>query len=184
MGRAVEAEAQLKELMLAARSGDAAAYRSLLKQVSPHLRAYYGRRLGRGAADAEDLVQETLIALHTKAATYDASQPFTPWLYAIARYKLLDRLRKEKRTPTLALEDAGDLLAHSDHESIAARRDVDKLLKRLPVRTQQLVRDTKLEGLSTAEAAGRSGMSEAAVKVAVHRALRALSSMLPGGTKS
>lgn len=179
----MEAEAQLKGLMLAARAGDAAAYRSLLRQVGAHLRAYYGRRLGRGAADAEDLVQETLIALHTKSATYDASQPFTPWLHAVARYKLIDYLRRQRRTQMTLLEDADDLTAHADHEAATARRDIETLLTRLPKRAQTLVRDTKIEGLSTAEAASRAGMSESAVKVAVHRALRALSSMLAGDTK-
>ncbi len=176
----VEAEGRLKALMMSSRSGDSAAYRALLNEVGAHLRAYYRRRLGSGTADAEDLVQETLIAMHAKSATYDSGQPFTPWLHAIARYKLIDHLRRVTRTRAVPLDDAGELFSESDHEAAIAQRDVERLLARLPSRARELVRIVKVEGHSTQEAAQRSGMSESAVKVAVHRALRTLSSMLKG----
>jgi RNA polymerase sigma-70 factor (ECF subfamily) len=172
-----EAEPRLKALMVAALGGDQAAYRALLAALAPHLRGYFARRLG-SAADAEDLVQETLIAIHTKRATYDPSLPFTAWLHAIARYKLIDHFRRAKLRRTLPIEDAENVLADSDHEDVAARRDVEQLLARLPEKKRELVRQVKLEGLSTAEAASRGGISESAVKVGVHRALKALSSMI------
>jgi RNA polymerase sigma-70 factor (ECF subfamily) len=103
--------------MLVALAGDAAAYRSLLNDVGAHLRAYYARRLGRDAADVEDLVQETLIAMHTRRATYDDRQPFTPWVHAIARYKLIDHFRRSSRRRTFPMDDAGDLFSESDHEA-------------------------------------------------------------------
>src|SRR5438093_1156352 len=90
------AEAELKRLMLAGLDGDAAAHRNLLHQLGGHLRAYYRRRLeriGQGTTAAEDLVQEALLAIHIQRHTYDPSEPFTPWVYAIARYKLIDYLR-------------------------------------------------------------------------------------------
>jgi RNA polymerase sigma-70 factor (ECF subfamily) len=167
----------LKALMSAGLKGDAVAYRTLLGEAAAHLRAYFVRRLN-DRADAEDLVQETLIAIHAKRATYDARQPFTPWLYAIARYKLIDHFRRAGRRPTVALEDLGDLAGRADYEEAGAKGDVERLLAKLPVRTQRLMRGVKLEGLSTAEAAARSGMSESAVKVAVHRAIRSLSSIV------
>lgn len=172
-----EAEPRLKALMVAALGGDQAAYRALLGALAPHLRGYFARRLG-SAADAEDLVQETLIAIHTKRATYDPSLPFTAWLHAIARYKLIDHFRRAKLRRTLPIEDAENVLADSDHEDVAARRDVERLLARLPEKKRELVRQVKLEGLSTAEAASRGGISESAVKVGVHRALKALSAMI------
>ena len=173
----VDAEVRLKALMSAALGGDARAYRELLVEVGAHLRAYYVRRLA-SHADVEDLVQETLIAMHTRRSTYDAAQPLTPWLHAIARYKLIDHFRRSGRRATVPLDDAGDLIGHADHEDAIARRDAERLLARLPARAQLLVRSVKFEGLSTEEAARRAGMSESAVKVAVHRALRALSTML------
>lgn len=171
-----DAETRLKALMLAALDGDAAAYRALLSALTPHLRAYFARRVG--AADAEDLVQETLIAIHTRRATYDRALPFTAWLHAIARYKLIDHFRRAKLRRSLPIESAESVLAEEESESAGARRDVERLLAALPQKRSDLVRQVKLEGLSTAEAAARGGISESAVKVGVHRAMKALSAMI------
>lgn len=162
--------------MLAGLSGDAASYRRLLAALTAHLRAYYLRRVG--AAMAEDLVQETLIAIHTKRATYDPAMPFTAWLHAIARYKLIDHFRRSKVRRTLPLEEADSVFAEEQAEAATAKRDVEMLLARLPKSKRDLVRQTKIEGLSTAEAAERTGLSESGVKVGVHRALKALSAMI------
>jgi RNA polymerase sigma-70 factor (ECF subfamily) len=171
-----EAETRLKALMLAALSGDAASYRALLAALTPYLRAYFARRVGM--ADAEDLVQETLIAIHTRRATYDTALPFTAWLHAIARYKLIDHFRRAGIRRTLPLEDAQSVVAEEETESAGARRDVEKLLGALPPARRELMRQVKIEGLTSAEAAQRIGMSESAVKVGVHRAMKALSAMI------
>lgn len=159
--------------MLQALAGDEAAYRALLKALASHLRAYYARRLA-SPADAQDLMQETLIAIHQKRATYDAGQPFTAWLYAIARYKLIDHFRRSKLRRTLPLEEAGAVLADSETEAAEAARDVAKLLAHLPENKRALIRAAKLEERSTAETAALTGLSESAVKVGIHRALKAL----------
>ena len=86
-------EIELKALMLASLDGDSASYRSLLDGLSRRLRAYYKGKLagiGRGVAEAEDLVQETVLAIHLKRHTYDPAEPLTPWVHAVARYKLID----------------------------------------------------------------------------------------------
>jgi RNA polymerase sigma-70 factor (ECF subfamily) len=172
-----EAETRLKALMLAALAGDAVSYRTLLAQLTPHLRAFFQRRLGN-SADAEDLVQETLIAIHTKRATYDPALPFTAWLHAIARYKLIDHFRRSGKRRTLPLEEADAVFAEEDVEAVTAKRDVEQLLAKLPRAKSDLLRQVKIEGLSTAEAAERTGLSESGVKVGVHRALKALSAMI------
>src|SRR6185312_4808273 len=85
--------------MLAGLDGDASAHVALLKRLSTRLRAYFKnqlRRIGRGPMEAEDLTQETLIAIHTRRHMYDRTQLFTPWVQAIARYKLVDYLRRTK----------------------------------------------------------------------------------------
>jgi RNA polymerase sigma-70 factor (ECF subfamily) len=172
----IGAEAQLKALMLASLSGDAKAYRLLLDTLSVGLLAYYRRRLGgTGAVDEEDLVQDTLIAMHTRRATYDPSQPLTAWVYAIARYKLIDHFRRQKLRRTIPLEDAGALFADDETAAALARLDVERLLDTLPEATRNLIRRTKVAGFSTAEAADEAGMSETAAKVRVHRGLKALS---------
>ena len=165
--------------MLAGLAGDAAAYRRLLAALTGHLRAYYVRRVGHGTA--EDLVQETLIAMHTRRATYDPNQPFTAWVYGIARYKLIDEYRRDKRRAAVPLDEAPELFAHDEAEAASARRDVEKLLAKLPEAKRKLIQATRIEGLSVAEAASASGMSESAVKVAVHRALKSLGEDVSSG---
>lgn len=168
----IAAEPQYRDWMVAALAGDAAAYRRLLAALTGHLRAYYLRRVG--AATAEDLVQETLIAIHTRRATYDPSMPLTAWVYGIARYKLIDEFRRERRRASVPLEDADELFAADETEALSARRDVEKLLNKLPEAKQKLVRAVKLDGASIAEVAAQTGLSESAVKVGVHRAVKAL----------
>lgn len=177
----IAAEAQYRDLMLAGLGGDKAAYARLLAQLSGHLRAYFARRNG---ADAEDLVQETLIAIHTKRATYDPALPFTAWVHGIARYKLIDAWRRDKRRLTVALEDAAELFAPDTEDALSARRDVEKLLATLPKAKRELVRAVKLEGRSIAEEASARGLSETAVKVTVHRAVRALAQGLEDGNEN
>ena len=163
--------------MLAGLAGEAEPYRRLLDQLSGLLRAYYGRRCPPGL-DAEDLVQETLIAVHTRRATYDPGQPFTAWAYAIARYKLIDALRRGRAHLRAPAEEADALFspinAAGGAEAAMAARDLERVMAELPARTRELIRATRIEGLSTREAAQRHGMTESAVKVAIHRGLKAL----------
>jgi RNA polymerase sigma-70 factor, ECF subfamily len=171
-------EAELKALMKASLAGDAAAYRTLLSRLSANLRAYYkGKlaRIGRSATEAEDLMQEALMAIHTRRHTYDPAEALTPWVYAIARYKLIDHLRRTRASMTdLPIEDADELTAQDDHVGTESANDLARLLNQLPDKMRRAIRSVKLDGLSVAESASGSGMSESAVKVNVHRGLKAL----------
>ena len=178
--RAAANEQRLRELLLDGVGGDAAAYHAFLKDLSGYLRAFLRRRLARLPDDVEDLVQECLLAVHNQRHTYDSSQPLTAWVHAIAKYKLVDRLRqrssRELRNDPLA--DDLDVFARSDDDAASARMDIAKLLARLPDRQRLPIVHMKLEGLSVVETARVTGMSEAAVKVAVHRGLKALAALV------
>jgi RNA polymerase sigma-70 factor (ECF subfamily) len=175
-------ETELRALMLAGRSGDAVAYRSLLEKLSAQLRGYFKgklNRVNRGAVEAEDLVQDTLLAVHTRSATYDSSQLFTPWVYAIARYKLVDYLRRTKISfKDVPATETEDLIGHDDHGQVESSLDLNRLLAELSPKVQRVIRAVKLDGLSVSEAASRCGMSESAVKVSVHRGLKALARLV------
>jgi RNA polymerase sigma-70 factor (ECF subfamily) len=119
-------------------------------------------------------VQEALIAIHTRRHTYDPAQPFTPWAYAIARYKLIDQLRRARLHLRAPEEAAEALFVEPGADAAMASRDLEKVMAELPPRTRALIRETRIEGLSTREAARKHDMSESAVKVAVHRGLKAL----------
>lgn len=175
-------DTELRALMRAGLAGDAAAYRTLLTRLSRALRAYYKGKLGRSGrseSEAEDLMQETLLAIDTRRHTYDPAQPLMPWVYAIARYKLIDHLRRTRSSLSEApIEDAFELAARDDAAEAESAFDLTRLLGRLPDKMRNAIQDVKLEGLSVSEAANRSGMSEAAVKVNIHRGLKALAQMI------
>jgi RNA polymerase sigma-70 factor (ECF subfamily) len=170
------AEERLRTLLLAGLDGDAAAYRNFLSELSGRLRAFLRKRLVHLQDDVEDVVQETLLAIHNARHTYRPEQPLTAWVHAIARYKLMDFLRARSRREAFndPLEEEHDLLAICDDEPAQARRDVGALLEELPDKQRLPIVHVKLEGLSVAETAQLTGMSESAVKVGIHRGLKAL----------
>ena len=173
-----DVEEALRASLLLALAGDGAAYAAFLTRSAAHLRAYFRRRLVTSPNEVEDLVQETLLALHNRRHTYQTTQRLTPWLYAIARYKLVDLLRAQspRRRLEVSLDDddgAGELLS-ADDSPAESRRDLLKLLDTLPDRHRLPIVLVKLEGRSIAEAAAATGMSEAAIKVGIHRGLKKL----------
>lgn len=175
-------EQQLRPLWLRAQAGDEAAYRLALGLCARRLRVFFGRRMAAEPHAVEDLVQETLLALHLQRGTYDDSVPVTAWLHAIARHKLIDQLRRLGRTRRLF--DSMDELPEDLHPSIdvesTAGRDLELLLQALPASQREAIIDTKIEGLSVAESAARRCVSESAVKVHVHRGLKRLAKLMQG----
>ncbi len=153
-----------------------------MTRLSSLLRSYFrGRltRIGRTPADAEDLVQETLISIYTHRHTYDRAQPLTPWAYAIARYRLVDYLRRTRTSAgALPLDEVPDLPAEGDSNAIDSGLDVYALIAQLSPKMRRAIELVKLQGLSVSEAAARTDMSESAIKVSVHRGLKALSKLV------
>ena len=175
-------EARLRGLLVRGLDGDAAAYHAFLKDLSAHLRAFLRRRLARLPDEVEDLVQETLLAIHNQRHTYDPGQPLTAWVHAIAKYKLVDLMRRRASRDMLnePLDEENDLFSSADADAAEARRDVVKLLEQLPDRHRLPIVHMKLEGRSVMETARITGMSPSAVKVGVHRGLKALAAKIRG----
>ena len=162
--------------------GDTAAYHRFLKVLSAHLRAYFRKRLFQRPDEVEDLVQETLLAVHNQRHTYRPEQPLTAWVHAIARYKLIDllRARSSREALTDPLDDELEVFASSDTEAAEAKKDLNKLLAGLPDRQRLPIVHVKVEGLSVVEAAQLTGMSESAIKIGIHRGLKALAARIRG----
>jgi RNA polymerase sigma-70 factor (ECF subfamily) len=173
-------EHTLKPLWLRAQDGDEAAYRQSLSLLAGRLRAYLRRRLSAQPDEVEDLVQETLLALHLQRGTYDPSLPVSAWAVAIARHKLIDVWRRRGRRDAWhdAIDDVDEALLVSEPDDGGARRDLAVLLNDLPEAQRQAIVLTKLEGLSVAEAAASTGASESAIKVQVHRGLKRLAELV------
>jgi RNA polymerase sigma-70 factor (ECF subfamily) len=167
----------LSALMRAARNGDDEAYRQLLGRVAVWLRGVARRglaRAGRGVGDSEDIVQETLLAMHLKRDTWDETQPLEPWLHAIARHKLVDHLRRRGFHDHLDIDDHVDTLAAPEAGEAGAAADSRQMLSGLPERQRRIVEAISIEGHSARDVGSTLGMTEGAVRVTLHRALRAL----------
>ncbi|CAK16028.1 sigma-70 family RNA polymerase sigma factor [Pseudomonas entomophila] len=175
-------ESQLQALLLQGLAGDTFAYRQFLTALAAHIRGFLRRRLPQHPAEVEDLLQEVLLAVHNARHTYQARQPLTAWVQAIARYKLADHLRSHARREARhdLLDDDSELFAASDEQPAQASRDLGKLLGQLPDRQRLPIVHVKLEGLSVEETAQITGLSSSAVKVGIHRGLKALGKLIRG----
>jgi RNA polymerase sigma factor (sigma-70 family) len=173
-------ESRLHGLMLQGLGGDEQAYRRFLQAVTPHLRAFLRRRMGRWPDDVEDMVQECLLAIHNQRLHYDTAAPLTSWMYAIAKYKLIDWLRRHARRDALnePFDDEHELFSCADADAADASRDLETLLALLPEQQRAAIAHTKLDGWSVRDTATALKISEASVKVSVHRGLKALAAKL------
>lgn len=165
--------------MRAAMAGDAAAYRRFLVTVTPHLRTAARRRCraaGVSEDHAEDVVQEVLLAIHLKRGSWDQSRPIGPWIAAIVRNKLIDVLRRRGRHVIVPIDDVIETLGAEEDRS-EDPREIDGLLGRLKIRQREIVKAISIEGSSVRETADRLRMTEGAVRVALHRALKTLASL-------
>lgn len=164
------------DLLRRAMRGDSAAYAAFLGDIAPVIRGIVRART-RGAEDAEDIVQEVLLAVHAKRHTWREDEPVTPWLYAIARYKAVDALRKRGRdVGQVPIDDLAEILPEETGETTAAR-DLAVMLDRIDSRSAGIVRAVGIEGRSATEVGADLGMSEGAVRVAYHRAMVRLKDM-------
>lgn len=166
--------------MRGAMDGDGGAYRQFLVSVAPHVRAVARARcrdLGAPEGEAEDVVQEVLLAIHLKRGTWDQSRPIGPWVAAITRNKLIDVLRRRGRHVIVPIEEVMDSLQAEDETPALSARDIDALLGQLKAQQSEIVRSISLNGKSIRETADRLQMTEGAVRVALHRALKALAAL-------
>lgn len=173
-------ERRLQTLLLAGSNGDASAYSAFLTALGDHLRGFLRRRLSGQSGDVEDIVQEVLLAVHNARATYRAEQPVTAWVQAIARYKLVDYFRSRARHDVFndSIDAMPDIFASESSEQAEASRDLGTLLETLPDKQRLPIVHVKLEGHSVAETAELTGLSESAVKIGIHRGLKALAAKL------
>ena len=163
--------------MRAAMAGDTLAYHRFLKAVTPYLRSIARRRcdqFGAPPSEVEDVVQEVLLAVHLKRGTWDTAQPLQPWVYAIARHKVVDAFRRRGRAVHLPVEDFAEALAAEAGPDPFEAADAGRLLARLPERDAALLRCLALEARGHDECGARLGLSPGGLRVALHRALQRL----------
>ncbi|MBR0694665.1 sigma-70 family RNA polymerase sigma factor [Bradyrhizobium lablabi] len=176
-----EREDEWTGLMRSAISGDGAAYHRLLKAVTPVLRAVARRglaRAGQPVDQSEDIVQDILLAVHLKRHTWDTNAPFAPWLFAIARNKVIDALRRRGKRIFVNIDDFAETLPGEVAEPTASASEVATQLQTLPARQRDVLQSIAVDSVSIRDTAAKLSMSEGAVRVALHRGLANLTAKL------
>jgi len=174
------AEEEWAVLMRAAMAGDEVAYRAFLTAITPSIRATARRNLARfslGASEAEDVVQDTLLAVHLKRQTWDQDRPIGPWISAIARNKFIDLMRRRGRNAQVPIDDVIETLAAEDNEVALDNYDVQRMLDNLNEKQRAVVRSLAIDGASVRQTAERLNMTEGAIRVTLHRAVKALAAI-------
>ncbi len=166
-------EAELSRLMRAAIAGDERAYADFLHRIAAVVRGFVRRKIVQGGVDPEDVVQETLLAIHVKRHTWRQDAPVLPWIYAIARFKLIDAFRRRGRRIEIEIDEIAETFAEPETETVS-ERDINRALEGLPPTQRSVVSSISVDGRSIGETAARLGVSETAVRVSLHRGLAAI----------
>ncbi|RUV71860.1 MAG: sigma-70 family RNA polymerase sigma factor [Mesorhizobium sp.] len=163
-------EAELSRLMRSAIAGDERAYADFLHRTAALVRGFIRRRIVQGGVDPEDVVQETLLAIHVKRHTWRQDLAVLPWVYAIARFKLIDAFRRRGRRIEIEIDEIAETFAEPEAETVS-ERDINRALDGLPPAQRSVVSSVSVEGRSIGETAAKFGISETAVRVSLHRGL-------------
>lgn len=167
-----------EDLARAANRGDSAAYERFLRAITPVLRSVVRARGGHmGPEQCEDILQDVLLSIHLKRQTWREDSPIRPWLYAIARHKVVDAFRARGNRVNVSIDDFLDVLPATDAPDPLQARDIDRVLEQLEPRMADIVRGFGLRGESMADMADRLDMTEGAVRVALHRALKSIAKL-------
>ncbi|MBN9244947.1 MAG: sigma-70 family RNA polymerase sigma factor [Mesorhizobium sp.] len=166
-------EVELARLMRAALAGDEKAYADVLYRLAALVRGFVRRRTAAGGIDPEDIVQDTLLAIHLKRHTWRPDAPVLPWVYAIARFKLVDAFRRRGRRIEVDIDAVAETAAEPEAETVS-ERDLARVLESLSPGQRSVVAAISVDGRSIGETATLLGMSETAVRVALHRGLAAI----------
>ena len=172
-------EVELARLMRAAIAGDEKAYGDFLQQAACLVRNFASRKIVHGGIDPEDIVQEVLLAIHMKRHTWRQNAPVTPWLYAIVNYKIIDAFRRRGRRVEIEIGEIAETFAAPEPETISDR-EIGRALQTLAPGQRSVVAAVSVDGRSISETATSLGMSETAVRVALHRGLTALARRIGG----
>lgn len=171
----------LDQLLSAANRGDQRAYADFLRQVTPVIRGIArARGAGLGSDICEDVVQETLLAIHQKRQTWREEASVRPWLYAIVRFKVVDAFRARGRRVHVRIDDFAEVLPAEAEPDPTERSDAERMIARLDPRSARIVRAIGMEGASIAETSAALQMTETAVRVALHRGLKRLANLREG----
>ena len=176
---------ELIDLFEGSLNGDKMAYRRLLTTLTSIIRHYVRGQLRHNRFEhlTEDIVQDSLMAIHLKLHTYERGQNPMPWVYTIARYKMIDQLRRQK-AGNVSIDDPHYVESPEqigqDADALETQHDLTNLLARLDPPQGDIIRALKVEGASIADLATQYGYSESKIKIIIHRGLKKLNQFVVG----
>lgn len=175
---ALEPQGEWERLLTAANAGDGAAFARFLTLITPVMRGIIRARAGTmGSDEHEDILQEVLLAVHLKRGTWQGDRPVRPWLYAVARHKIVDAFRKRGSAIQVPIEAFEETLPAERSDEPMAARDLSAMLDQIDERSATIVRAIAIEGESAETAGERVGLSAGAARVSMHRAMKRLSAL-------
>ncbi|MBU2957809.1 sigma-70 family RNA polymerase sigma factor [Paracoccus sp. C2R09] len=181
---ALEPQGEWERLLTAANAGDGAAFARFLMQITPVIRGIIrARAVTMGPDEHEDILQEVLLAVHLKRGTWQGDRPVRPWLYAVARHKIVDAFRRRGSAVHVPIETFAETLPEDRSDEPMAARDAAAMLSQIDERSAQIVRAIAIEGENAETAGERVGISAGAARVTMHRAMKRLSSLAERMTK-
>lgn len=182
MVETAERGARWRAWMASAQQGDAIAYERLLEDLLPFVRGVVRARIGDDP-NAEDVVQDVLLAIHTARHTFQAGRELEPWVRTIARNAVIDSVRRRNRQRAREADVAAEALPddtarRTSVEAEPLPRAMERALEQLPSVQREAVMLLKVEGLSVLEAAARARTTPGALKLRAHRGYKLLRDLL------
>ena len=175
------AEELVPDLVRRAQGGDRAAFEDLVK-LYYHLIYRWALGITRDADEADDVVQEVLVRLHTRLASYARRSRFSTWLFQVTRNAALGQRRKATRRRNLMFGFRRGVEAEEPHgeqvlqrlEASQAVGQIRNLYEQLPARQRQVFDLADLQGFDPAEIGEMLGMNPVTVRANLCKARRAI----------
>lgn len=167
---------ELTDLVRRSQAGERDAFSALSERLRPWL-SRVATGLTRDPEASQDLVQESLLRAYAALGGYDAARSFTTWIFTILRNLCLNHGR-HRRPASLKAPDAGSPESHSGTLDRTVQREVSlrirDAIERLPAEYREVVVQRYVESADIRSISSRLGISEANVRIRLHRALTRL----------
>lgn len=168
-----------------AQNRDRQAFAQLFDHFAPRLKSFMMRK-NTSAELAEDLVQEAMISVWTKAALYESSKgSVTTWVFTIARNLRIDRIRRDVHMPTTELGDYDEPSEAPEGEELLGRKQEDGLVARalqgIPEEQRQILVLSFVEEMPQSEIAQKLSIPLGTVKSRMRLAYGHLRRILEAG---
>lgn len=161
----------LSSLLVASQGGDSQSYHQFLVEASELLKPFIRRKV-KSVEIIDDVLQDTLLAIHKSRHSYLPERSVLAWMFVICEHRIIDFYRQFRRLEKREIQTFADI----EVEQIEHPHSIllEELLQRLPLKQREVIELLKFQGLSIKEVSAKTGLSESAVKVTTFRGYEAM----------